>query len=480
MLHKSFCLIFSFVCASFLANAQASEPSAQPTNIQFNNVKAYGFTMKFNPSVATGFLVLKSNQNITDVPVDGTMYEKGQGLATSKVLSVSSADSFGVREVVENTNYYFKVFAYNGTGSNINYLQSNPLSGSVQSLAANAGNYYFTIDTSAGPFVDQLHNLINNHTFISYSPGYRTTILPTIYERDTIGGNAVINCEYSEEVTVYTPPFDFTTVNYSREHVLCKSWMKTYVSYGSGVINYTEGADFFNLLLTEQNSVNAVRSNYSLGIVTNITSQYKGTKFGLDSRGKKVFEPRDDKKGDAARCMMYEMVAYNGLNGSWALNSLLAEAADQQQSVLKLWHQQDPPDKFERTKNEFIYSIQNNRNPFIDHPDWADCISFDNLDKTSYCGFMTGIEAETAEENFQLYPNPNQGIFSMKVNSLRAETVTIEIWNMLGEKCFQTVADVHSGINSLLIHQSNLSKGSYVVRVTPEGKNSFRKMMMVE
>ena len=33
------------------------------------------------------------------------------------------------------------------------------------------------------------------------------------------------------------------------------------------------------------------------------------------------------------------------------------------------WHEMDPVNDFERTRNDRIFGIQNNRNPFIDHPE---------------------------------------------------------------------------------------------------------------
>lgn len=44
-------------------------------------------------------------------------------------------------------------------------------------------------------------------------------------------------------------------------------------------------------------------------------------------------------------------------------------------SVLKQWNVQDPPDAFERNRNELIHNrYQHNRNPFIDHPEWVESI----------------------------------------------------------------------------------------------------------
>lgn len=473
-----FIAVIAFISYSTVALCQVPEPASQPTNIQFSNIKAYSATLKFNRTIADGYLVLKSDRNITDVPTDGVMYEKGQGLMTSKVLFVGNQDSFFVREMVENSTYYFKVYAYNGSGANINYLQSNPLSGSFQSSASDPGSYYFSIDTSTPYFLNNLSQLINNHIFISYSPGYRTTILPILYERDTTAGNAVINCEYSSEETLYVPPFDFASINYSREHVLPRSWMKTFPDFGSSITNRPEGADFFNLLLTFQNNVNAVRSNYSLGIVTNVTSTYKGTKFGKDSGGKTVFEPRDDKKGDAARCMFYQIVAYNGLNGSWALKDLLSFGPDQDQSILKQWHQQDPPDKFERTKNEFIYSIQNNRNPFIDFPEWVECINFDDLTNTSLCGSTMSIVENITGSPFVITPNPNKGSFKLECNSDRTEALHVSIYNSTGSKCFENIISIHPGFNSININTQQLSTGIYWLRIGNKQNETVNKLVL--
>lgn len=45
------------------------------------------------------------------------------------------------------------------------------------------------------------------------------------------------------------------------------------------------------------------------------------------------------------------------------------------ESILKQWHLSDPPDNFERERNERIFNHQGNRNPFVDNPDWVNKIS---------------------------------------------------------------------------------------------------------
>lgn len=99
------------------------------------------------------------------------------------------------------------------------------------------------------------------------------------------------------------------------------------------------------------------------------------------------FEAWDARKGDMARAVMYMAIRYEGgqdshsgqsepdleltdirskivrTSGSPAYMGLL--------STLLAWHQADPPDDAERVRNEVVYSFQGNRNPFIDHPEWA-------------------------------------------------------------------------------------------------------------
>lgn len=471
---KKIFLLFPFTFLLCYISA-AQQPSAQPANLLFTNVNPYNFILSFTPSAADGFLILKSNKEITDVPVDGTTYEKGQGLSTCKVMNTSAGTSFNVREVLERTKYYFKIYAYNGSGVGINYLQANPLNDSIITPAADAGNYYQGIDSTSGNFIDDLHNLINPHTTITYTPGYSATIMPVMYIRDTVGGQEVINCEYSNLTYVYTPPFSFVSaVKFSREHVLCKSWMRTAAIYGaSNLINYSEGSDQHNLLLTELDHANTPRSNNPEGIVVNVTSTFLECKKGTDNTGNVVFEPRSDRKGDVARCMMYEMICYNGLQGSWALDSLLSQAYQQDQNILKLWNQQDPPDKFERTKNAYVYSIQNNRNPFIDHPQWANCIDFDVLVKTNLCN-PSGLEQLFADAAVRVFPNPASQMMNVEIETANFQETDVSVFDMYGRNVLQT--KMTSPQTSFDV--SKLEPGNFLLRLSMNGQTALRKLLI--
>ena len=93
----------------------------------------------------------------------------------------------------------------------------------------------------------------------------------------------------------------------------------------------------------------------------------------------KAWEPPDAAKGDVARAVLYMDVRYeNKYNGKVDLEAVdsIGTSTDGNQlgklSTLIAWNELDPPDAFEKRRNELIYTTyQYNRNPFIDHPTWV-------------------------------------------------------------------------------------------------------------
>jgi endonuclease I len=89
-----------------------------------------------------------------------------------------------------------------------------------------------------------------------------------------------------------------------------------------------------------------------------------------------AFEPRDAVKGDIARMLFYMDVRYEGESLDEP-DLRLVDSVDTSGPLLgKLctlyrWHRQDPVDDFERRRNEVIFVLQKNRNPFIDRPEWV-------------------------------------------------------------------------------------------------------------
>jgi endonuclease I len=105
------------------------------------------------------------------------------------------------------------------------------------------------------------------------------------------------------------------------------------------------------------------------------------------------WQPWDHRKGDVARAVLYMAVRYNGGTNAQGQPEPHLYVTDNEaliqgtpsgvpQSVAYMgmeaelldWNDQDPPDVGEHLRNEVVYSYQQNRNPFIDHPEWARCV----------------------------------------------------------------------------------------------------------
>lgn len=433
----------------------ASEPTAQPTNLSLTNVKTYRLSGAFTAAPgASGYLVLrKKGSAITGIPVDGTAYLRGDIVGDAQVVYSSNATSFVPNNIVASTGYYFAVFAYNGSGSNINYLTTAPLTANVTTPATMMpSNYYNGINTTSATFVADLHNLTNPHNMQFYS-NYGPLMVKGFAARDTTLDRRVITCVYSGENKIYIEPFDFTAVGYSREHTYCHSWMPT-----NPAQSLPEYNDYHHLFPTNQDEVNALRSNYPLGEVVTVQQAYLGCKFGQDANGNTVFEPRDEHKGDAARAMMYETICYTTVSGnSWAL------PAEQNQAILKQWHFNDLPDSWEMSRNDYVDSLQENRNPFVDSVDFVCYVNFSNMTYEPN-GCQASVE-ELLNTNFIVYPNPAKNELNLHVDA-----TTISSYEIVDVQGRVVLSSDVSNLILVKLNIASLNAGTYIVKaLTPYG-----------
>lgn len=97
---------------------------------------------------------------------------------------------------------------------------------------------------------------------------------------------------------------------------------------------------------------------------------------GKDAQNVKVFEPRDGHKGDAARAVFYFSLRYGSNCKVKSLKVFDESHPAVTETVMKAWNRLDPPDTREMQRNDRVEDVQNMRNPFIDHPEFIDRISF--------------------------------------------------------------------------------------------------------
>jgi endonuclease I len=459
----------------------ASEPPQQPTNLVFTNVRSYRFNATFQPLGATQvhYLVLrKTGAAITEMPVDGTTYMRGDNIGDAKVVQSGLANTFSPNFIVAGTQYYFAVFAYTGSGQYTNYLTGvSPLTGNVTTTGANIGNTYSAINTASTSFISDLSALINPHTQIYYND-YEETNIALFASRDTANGQKVVTCVYTSEQFVYDEPFDWSVL--SREHTYCASWMPTFPDQDT-----KEYSDQYNLFPVTFTDANAHRSNYPLGEVVNATFTYMDGKFGTDANGIEVYEPRDQHKGDAARAIFYMATSYNGISSNnWGLPDYISSLIQygQDQDVLKAWHWQDPPDAWEIARNDFLDSLQGNRNPFVDSVNYACYINFDDMTYianpgSTPCMVTPGFE-ETNVETFSVYPNPTSGDFGINISLKENENILVRISDVAGKTVYERNENLKAGNNRLMISSTRLSKGIYMLQLVTENSVNTQKIVI--
>ncbi|WP_346776802.1 endonuclease [Streptomyces sp. HNM0574] len=151
---------------------------------------------------------------------------------------------------------------------------------------------------------------------------------------------------------------------WNREH----TWAKSHGDFGTAP---GPGTDVHHLRPTDV-KVNSIRGSKDFDKGGEEVEGAPGNFTDGDS-----YEPRDEVKGDVARMILYMAVRYDGEESFPDLepNDKVDNGSAPHMgrlSVLKEWNEKDPPDAFEKNRNEVIFdSYQHNRNPFIDHPEWV-------------------------------------------------------------------------------------------------------------
>jgi hypothetical protein len=429
-------------------NNLATEPATNPTGLTFPVVKPYTIAGEYTATTAENYLVLwRAGSPVAGLPIDGTTYKRGDAIGNAKVAYVGSGTAFTPRHIDANTDYFFAVYAFNGPSGYQNYKTTNPATGNVTSQGEQIGNYYNGIQSGASSFLSDLSALINPHTSISYY-NYLTTMMTQYEVRDTTNGQSFVQCVYSGERKVFQDPFTWTAVGYSREHSYCHSWMPTNPCDNPEQPEYN---DQHNLWPTNLQQANTPRSNLPLmDIDGNVVFTYLGCKVGY-AGNQLAFEPRPEQKGNAARSIFYMATCYNGqLGNNWQL------PANQSQETLKTWHFNDLPDNYEIARHEYVYTLQGNRNPYIDSAYFACHVNFSNM---SYLACDMGV-AQQLEVNFSVFPVPATAKLYAQVNGL--DIIAYQITDIQGRTI---AADNNTKLPVLEYNTTELKSGVYYLNV---------------
>ena len=273
---------------------------------------------------------------------------------------------------------------------------------------------------------------------------------------------------------------------YNREHSVPKSW------FGESKPAYS---DLVHLVPTD-GKVNGMRSNYAFGEVASASYTYSfparsynsvqyqnsgSSKLGspksingVSTSESVVFEPDDQYKGDFARIYMYFAVRYGGgsckaTSGSGGAIFSTSFTNDNPYvtnyglALLQKWHVQDPVSEKETTRNDAIESIQGNRNPFVDYPEWADKIF-----GTNYGG--GGSSSNPTVNSVSVSPSS----LNLDLNGVTSGTLNATV--SVSNNASQAVAWTSSNTNVATVNNSGVvsavAVGNAVIRATSTFDNT--------
>ena len=219
-----------------------------------------------------------------------------------------------------------------------------------------------------------VYNIIKNGQMLKYGSGNGSSWYG-FYETDNDNGYVIDR--YSNERYKYGKQGE-AVGGMNIEHSFPQSWW--------GKTNINIRRDLFNILPSDSKANNA-KQNYGMGVVTNATYENGCIKVGMGSEGFRVWQPSKEWEGDFSRSMMYIVTAYQNL--TWQSDEAFHTIEQNTYPTLKKWAQtlymkwakEDPVNELEVKRNNAVYKLQGNRNPFIDFPNlmeyiWGDSVNY--------------------------------------------------------------------------------------------------------
>ena len=267
---------------------------------------------------------------------------------------------------------------------------------------------------------------------------------------------------------------------YNREHLIPKSYFGDFQPMLTDVqhVYPTDG------------KVNAIHNDYAFGKV-NIASytSTNGSKLGTATNSGyaagfsgTVFEPIDEFKGDVARVYLYFATRYEDQMASFYTTytgvdcRVMFDGTSNQVfsptflNILIAWHKIDPVSTKEIVRNNAAFVHQNNRNPYIDHPEFicqmwpSQCAAVD---------VMLSSETFLADNAVSIYPNPTN---TNEVEIFTTENITkLSLVNING----QIIKDIENPIfNQNTYKLNNLPQGFYFLQISAENGSLTKKIIV--
>lgn len=490
-MRNCFLLIVGLICYS---NTSAQMPTQQVSEPKITDTFAWKVNLSFKvPTTSDSAILIYSTSPLSSVTLTNKFYGVGSHITpgvkvVKKFYKGTNTISHIIFGLQANTTYYLAFYTFNNNGNGIFYNQTNPTSLSFKTKGRTIGNYYSVLDTNKATFLSKLGALLRNHNMSpSWYSDFRS-VVNEVYERDTFVNNSArryVVCAYSGIQSVYDPPFSFASTNFNREHTLPKNWMNFRGINNNDLVDYAEGTDWHNLTLTDGN-VNSQRSDFVFKVPKTPTNMGAARFFENKSKysdTNNCFEPQNSYKGDAARCIFYMQTCYHKiLDSNWGLRTgLRSFAKNQNEALLIQWAKNDPPDNQEIARNEYIASVQGSRNPFIDFPDWIECINFKDLTMLKTCQGLeikNSISESSASDWDVWYYKTDEGKYCIKLYNDKISNIEISLYDLNGKLIMSEKSRINEGENALPLDITGISNGQYILNIkSTERVKSFKLLL---
>jgi endonuclease I len=308
---------------------------------------------------------------------------------------------------------------------------------------------------SQGDLKTALHDIIRQHEYLDYNSSTYIWWYTYFKTTDWHPGGYFWDMYSTDQYA------DYNGGRQNREHCMPRSWWLLNGNYGDA------NGDLHNLQPSNAEA-NSAKSNYPLGEVDNITyangviKTGEGPTYSPSYRGA-LFEPADEYKGDFARIYMYMATCYEDFRSRWTslgYRTMLERNAyptftDNAINLLLKWHREDPVSAKETNRNDAVYGIQGNRNPFVDNPELVEYIWGNKMN-----GKWGGAES-VFYEDFTVSVNREGTQLSILVSAKNGDILTYQIFSIEGLLVdSQKISAYRSSIDI-----SSLNNGMYVLAV---------------
>ena len=347
-------------------------------------------------SAVNRYLVITSTSSpLGASPINGTVYNPGDIIGSGTVSFYSFNYIYKLTGLTANTTLYVYIYSARTACTGEPAYSASSLNGNITTFNGAPGippNYYAPAGAqTCSSLKTSLFNIIKP-TVANPNPTY-TGLWSAYYISDDRPNDAanktIVWDKYTDNPTGTECEFTFGSPyqdkgtsgtvecqRYNREHAFPQSW------FGGAVEPMR--SDMFIVYPTDK-FVNGQRGNLPYGVVTtpNYTSN-NGSKRGANTYLTEytgiAFEPINEYKGDFARSTFYVATAYENNIAGWQANSNANDVLNGSTyqcfdnwylNLMYNWHLLDPVSTKETDRNNDVYMMQGNRNPFIDHPEFV-------------------------------------------------------------------------------------------------------------